>query len=173
MLKQTNQTVTKDVSATEFAQRVQIAIQKSQANGKPFLIILLQLANMSTFRAQRPTSVVISLMRELEAGIRKSVHPSQYVGRLHDGLGFVFEGMEVGQADILARRLVMIAQSIIKNGKFNDLSSRWSDILYQFLFPNKPGILLPCVGWSVYPRDGMTGNDLVKRALHHLAELRR
>src|SRR5438045_2975287 len=121
MLKQTNQSAVRDVAATEFASRIQLAVQRSQGNGKPFLVILLQLANMPAFRSQRPTSVVISLLRELEFGIRKSVHPSQYVGKLHDGLGLVFEGVEVGQADILGRRLVMLAQSIIKNGKYNDL----------------------------------------------------
>jgi hypothetical protein len=160
-------------SSLEFARRVQDAITRSDSSGKPFSVVLLQLANMAAFRSQRPSHVCNGLLRELQSGMRKAVHPNQYVGILHDGLGLVFENVELGQVDVLGRRLVMVAQSIIKSGQYNDLSSRWSDIIYQFLWPNKPGIVFPCIGWSMYPRDGASGQELVKRALNHLSELRR
>lgn len=160
-------------TAKEFSERVQLAMKRSQETGRPFLVILLQLANMAAFRAQRPNHVVVALLRELLASARKAVHPNQYVGIMNDGLGLVFEGIDSGQADVLGRKLVMLATHVIKTGRYNDLSSRWSEIIYQFLWPNKPGIIYPCVGWAVYPRDGVTGHDLVKRAFHHLAELRR
>ena len=90
---------------------------------------------MQAFKNQRPTLVVNALLRELLSAARKSIHPTQYVGVVADGLGFVFEGVEVGQADVLERKLVMITQNIIRTGKYNDLSSRWTDIIYQFADP--------------------------------------
>ncbi len=160
-------------TATEFFNRIDEAVKRSNQTGRPFLVVLIQLANMQAFKQQRPTHVVNALMRELLNLARKSIHTSQYTGVVGDGLGFVFEGVEVGQADILSRKLVMIAQHVIKTGKYNDLSSRWTDIIYQFLWPNKPGIVYPYAGWSIYPRDGVSARDLANRAMAHLAELRR
>jgi GGDEF domain-containing protein len=173
MDKTTQVGVSNQVTASEFAARIQSSINKSGQTGRPFLVLLIQIANMQAFRNQRPTLVVNALLREILTAVRKALHPSQYVGVFQDGLGFVFEGMDVGQADVLARKLTMLTQHVIKTGKYNDMSSRWTDIIYQFLWPNKPGIIFPCAGWSVYPRDGMTPRDMVKRAMAHIAELRR
>lgn len=161
------------VTGSEFFTRIDEGIKRTNETGRPFLAIMIQLVNLQAFKQQRPTHVVNSLMRELLSLARKSIHTSQYVGIVGEGLGFIFEGVEVGQADILSRKLVMIAQHVIKTGKYNDLSSRWSDILYQFLWPNKPGILYPSAGWAIYPRDGTTGRDIATRAMAHVAELRR
>lgn len=164
---------TNQAGGAEFLTRIDSAIEKSVRTDRPFLVILIQIANMPAFRQQRPTLVVNSLLRELLASARKAIHPSQFVGVVQDGLGFVFEQVEMGQADILARKLCMLAQHVIKTGKYNDLSSRWSDIIYQFLWPNKPGILYATAGWAIYPRDGAGSRDLAKRAMAHVAELRR
>ncbi len=173
MYKMTQTAAATRVTGTEFFTRIDEGINRTNQTGRPFLVIMIQLANLQAFKEQRPTHVVNALMREMLTLARKSIHTTQYVGVIGDGLGFVFEGVEVGQADILTRKLVMIAEHVIKTGKYNDLSSRWTEIIYQFLWPNKPGILYPTAGWAIYPRDGATARSIANRALAHVAELRR
>src|SRR5436190_1676920 len=100
MEKMTQIGVSNQVTAGEFAARIQASISKSGQTGRPFLVLLIQIANMRAFRNQRPTLVVNALLREILTAVRKALHPSQYVGVFQDGLGFVFEGMDVGQADV-------------------------------------------------------------------------
>ena len=114
--------------------------------------------------------MVASLLREYYQAVRRAVHPSQYVGYFHEGLALVFEGVDVGYVDSISRRLVALTQGIIRTGRYNDLTSRWTDILYQFLSSN-PGILYSRVGWAIYPRDGESATELLSRARRHSMEL--
>ncbi|MFN0118703.1 MAG: hypothetical protein ACKVQC_10505 [Elusimicrobiota bacterium] len=158
-------------NASEFVSKIQTAMRKSDSTNKGFFVILLQLQNIDQFKKKRPSHVLNSLYRELFYSIRQAVHPSQFVGIFENGLGLVFDNIDVGQVDTIARRLVVLTQQVIRNGKYNDLASRWTDIVYDFLFPNKPMLLMPKVGWSIYPRDGATPLELISRAYHHSTEL--
>jgi hypothetical protein len=117
--------------------------------------------------------VVYNLHREIGIALRKVVHSSQFVGRFQDGFGLVFDAVDLGEMDTIARKLGVLIQNVIKTGKYNDLSGRWSEIVYQFLNPSAPIMIFPRVGWAVYPRDGKTAQDVVKRALCHIQELSR
>jgi hypothetical protein len=128
---------------------------------------------MAEFRKKRPTHVVNGFLRELHSAIRMAVHPSQYVGIYNDGLGMVFDAVDPGKVDTVARRLVSLTQNVIRTGHYNDLTSRWTDILQQFLWPNNPSLLFARVGWAVYPRDGGSPQELITRAHRHVAELAR
>jgi GGDEF domain-containing protein len=166
--------VTKEVAASnDFAIKIQQCMQQSQASGRFFFIVLLQVANLNEFRKKRPPLVVKQLLREIGMAVRQAVHSSQFVGYFQDGLGLVFDAVDPGQVDTIAQRLIVITQNTIRKGKYNDLSSRWTDIIFQFLHPSNPGILFPCVGWAVYPRDGENDTDLVRRALCHIQERER
>ena len=164
---------TKTIAVGEhFAQRIQAAIHKSQQNNRPFFILALQLENFQLFKKRRSRTVVSALSQELFQVVRMALHSSQYVGLFQDGLGLVFEMTDVNHVDQISQKLVIIAQNVTKAGKYNDLTSRWTDIIYQFLWPNKPDLLIPKVGWAIYPRDGATPYELAKRALYHSSESR-
>jgi GGDEF domain-containing protein len=158
---------------SDLQERIKIEIQKASKANKGFFIIMLQLENMETFRKRRPSHVVNGLMREMFQAVRHAVHPSQYVGYYRDGLVLIFDRVEVGQIDTISRRLVSLAQHVIRTGRYNDLTSRWTDILYEFLCPNKPCILYTRVGWAIYPRDGEGATSLLNRAIHHKLEISR
>jgi hypothetical protein len=69
--------------------------------------------------------------------------------------------------------LVSLTQNVIRTGHYNDLTSRWTDILQQFLWPNNPGLLFTRVGWAIYPRDGAGAMDIINRAKAHVTEMSR
>src|SRR5262245_34118021 len=96
--------------ASEFANKIDLAIKRCESTSHPFAVLLIQVANMGGFRAQRPTHVVQALLRELHAAIRKAVHQDQFVGIFQDGVGLVLETNDVGNIDIVARKLVTLAQ---------------------------------------------------------------
>lgn len=157
----------------DLSDRVNYEINKSQETNSGFFVILLQLQNMAAFRKRRPPHVVNGLLREMHQAVRTAVHPSQHVGIYQDGLALVFNKIDVGQIDTISSRLVSLIQHVIRAGKYNDLTSRWTDIIYEFLSPNKPSVLYTRVGWAIYPRDGRSTSELVKRAHHHSLELSR
>lgn len=157
----------------DLTSRLTAAIHRSQELNRPFVYVTIQIANITAFRNRSSQVVVNNLFRELYNGIRQAVHPSQFVGPTQDGLGIVFEGADVGQVDMMSRRLLALAQHIIRSGRYNDLSSRWSDIIRQFLLPGNPGLIFPKIGWAIYPRDGMAAKNLISRALQHIVELSR
>jgi hypothetical protein len=147
-------------------------MHRGEESGRSCFIVILQIENIGAFRKRRPEHVVRSLFRELASAVRVAVHPSQFVGEFCDGVGLVFDAVDAGYADTISQRLVAQAQHVIRLGKYNDLASQWTDVISQFLFPNKPGMLFPSVGWAVCPRDGTTPRQLINRALHHADEMR-
>ncbi len=147
-------------------------MRKSQETGRPFATVVLQIENIEIFKKRRSPDVVTGLFHQIFHAVRMAVHSSQFVGLFHNGLGLVFDGIDVGQVDTLSAKVAGVAQRVIREGKYNDLTSRWSDIIMQFLAPHNPGILFSKVGWGIYPRDGATPMQLVNRALNHAAELR-
>jgi GGDEF domain-containing protein len=157
----------------DFMGRVQAAMKKSAETNRPFFILLLKVENLEEFRKKRPDHVVNGFLREMFSSIRMAVHPSQYVGYLPEGVGLIFDAVDPGKVDTIARRLVSLTQNVIRTGHYNDLTSRWTDILQQFLWPNNPGLLFTRVGWAIYPRDGAAATDLLNRARAHVAELAR
>jgi hypothetical protein len=148
-------------------------MKNSDGNNRPFFIVALQIENIAAFKKMRPTHVVNGLFREIYQGVRQALHPSQYVGMFENGLALVFDGVDVGHADEICQKLVTLTQQVIRAGHYNDFTSRWTDILYQFLSPSSPGVLFTRVGWAIYPRDGATPLEIINRALHHSAELNR
>ena len=163
----------KSVIGNDLSERINFEIAKSQETNSGFFVILLQMQNMPIFRKRRPPHVVNSLLREIQQAVRVAVHPSQHVSIFQDGLALVFNKIDVGQIDTISARLVSLTQHVIRAGKYNDLSSRWTDIIYEFLSPNKPSVLFTKVGWAIFPRDGKSPAELVKRAFHHAIELSR
>ena len=75
--------------------------------------------------------------------------------------------------DQIGRGLASLAAKVIKEGRYYDIKGRWTDIIKQFLFPSDPPLLLPRVGWAIYPRDGQDEKQLLCRAVYHLKELNR
>lgn len=161
---------TRPAAPNDIVTKVETAMKRTSDQGKVFFVITLQIENLDQFRKRRPASVVASLLRELFQAVRMAVHPSQYVTYFNDGLALVFEGVDVGHVDSISRRLVTLTQNVIRSGRYNDLTSRWTDILYQFL-SNNPGILYSRVGWAIFPRDGASALDLLQRARRHSTEL--
>jgi len=159
------------IGNNEFTGQIEMAIKKATETNRSIFILLLQIENMGQFRQKRPAHVVNGFVRELYSAVRTAVHPSQFVGVYQDGIGLVFDAVDPGKADAIARRLVALTQNVIRTGHYNDITSRWTDILQQFLWPNNPGMLMARVGWGVFPRDGGTPGALIGRARNHLQEL--
>jgi hypothetical protein len=88
-----------------------------------------------------------------------------------DGLGLVLDGVDVGMVDTVSQRLLSLSQHVIRAGQYNDLATKWSEIIYQFLFPARPGLLYTKIGWAIYPRDGESVTELTSRAIKHAHEL--
>ncbi len=169
---QTNQTGQAAPStASDFSSRIQLAMKKTAETSRPFFIVMLKIENMPEFRKNRPEHVVNGFLREMYNAVRMAVHPSQHVGVFQDGLGLIFDAVDPGKVDTIARRLVSLTQNVIRQGHYNDMTSRWTDILQQFLWPNNPSLLFARVGWAIYPRDGQSAQDLINRAKAHVAEL--
>ena len=159
------------ITGSEFAGQIQMAMKKTAESNRPFFIVMIKIENMPEFRKNRPAHVVNGFLREMFNAIRLAVHPSQYVGVHQDGLGLVFDAVDPGKVDTIARRLVSLTQNVIRAGHYNDMTSRWTDILQQFLWPNNPGLLFARVGWAIYPRDGASAQAIIARAMAHTAEL--
>jgi GGDEF domain-containing protein len=160
-------------NGTDFAVKIRQAIEKSRSNGKPFFVMIFQIANLEPFLKRRSQTVVYNLLREIGMTLRRVVHSSQFVGRFQDGFGLVFDAVETGEMDIIAKKLGYHIQNVISSGHYNDLSGKWTEIVFQFLHPSVPLMIYPMVGWAVHPRDGENAEELVKRALCHLKELSR
>lgn len=155
---------------SDLSQRIETAIGNSQRTNKPFAVITIQVANLDPYKKKGQQAAIHQLLRELHAGIRKAVHASQFIGFAHDGIVVVLDGIDTGTVDTLSRRLVALSQHILRQGRFQDLTARWTDIIHQFLFPNNPLPLVPIAGWALFPRDGGTPADLVKRSIRHAYE---
>lgn len=169
---QTQQTAAAAQTTTgEFVGNIQIAMRKSTESNRPFFIVLIKIENMAEFKKSRPAHVVNGFLREMHNAVRMAVHPSQYVGAFQDGLGLLFDAVDPGKVDTIARRLVSLVQNVIRQGHYNDMTSRWTDILQQFLWPNNPSLLFARVGWAIYPRDGSSAQEILNRAKAHVAEL--
>jgi hypothetical protein len=172
MNKTTQNIALNQVTSGEFVNRIQNSIQKSKESGRPFAILLIQIPQLNQMKIQRPV-VARALEKELYQTIRNAVHPHQFVGIYQHGLGLVFDMMDVGNIDVLGKKLLLLSQYVVRNGKYNDISGRWTDIVYKFLFPQSPDLIQSKIGWAIAPRDGGTPRDLIKRAYHHIAELSR
>lgn len=156
--------------AGEFGSQVELAVRKCAPLQRPFFVVLLQVNGLDAFRPRHAPEETNRLLRDLYGAIRRAVHASQYVGVFRNGLGVVFDAADPGQVDIISQRLVGLCQQAIRTGRYNDITSKWSDILLQFLSPSSNPVLVAQVGWSIYPRDGMTSGDIIKRAWAHLTE---
>jgi len=157
-------------SSKEFAEKVQICIHNTLQNSRPFFIILVNIANLESFEKRRSGLEALSLMRDIGMAVRNVVHPSQFVGFFQSGLGLVFDAVDPGNLDKIAQRLAIVIQNAIRASHCNDFQGRWSDIIFQFLHPNDPGIVYPKVGWAIYPRDGEDINKLIARAQFIIAQ---
>lgn len=160
-------------AGTDFASHITRTIENSRKTGRPFFVMVFQIANLQPFLQRRSETVVYNLMREIGMNLRRVVHPSQFVGRFQDGFGLVFDAVDMGEMDSIAKKLGILIHNVIRAGKYNDLSGKWTEIVMQFLNPSTPLTVYPKVGWAVYPRDGQTAQDVVKRALCHIQELSR
>lgn len=157
--------------SNEFATQVQMTIQKNLASHRPFFILVIRILNFEAFKKTRPLDVSRSLLQNVYNMVRRAVHTSQYVGMTPDGVGIVFDAVDAGQVDSIAQKLGLLVQNVIRQGKYNDLSGRWTDIIYQFLHPAGGAVLMTKVGWAISPRDGDSAAQLIKRALCHIDEL--
>lgn len=153
----------------DLAGNVTVAVKKAAANGRGFVLIMLQIAQLASFRKRRSPDVVSNLLRELYQAARTVVHPSQYVGIYKDGIGLIFEGVDPGRVDDVVRKLIALGDRVIKDGHYNDMSMSLTDLLYQLL-TTSPSVMYTEAGWSVYPRDGGNAADIIKRAAYHMAE---
>ncbi len=154
----------------DFGSHMLTAIDHSKASDRPFFILVLQIENSQSFKKRNSPSVVDAFFKELYHLVRSAVHQSQFVGPFKNGLGLVFDAVDVGHVDSIAKKLAGLVQNVIRAGKYNDLTGRWSDLIYQFLHPNTPGMIFPQVGWAIYPRDGVDPKALLTRALYHIVE---
>src|SRR5262249_45282267 len=153
-------------------ERLDFAMRKHGPSETPCLLFLVQIDHLAELRKRRPEHVINGLFRELFMVVRQAVHPSQFVGYHADGVGVVLEATDPGNCDRIANRLVSLARHVIREGKYNDLTSRWTDILFQFLSPGGGAVLTPSVGWAVFPRDGNSPTTLINRATRHIVERR-
>jgi len=151
-------------TSNEFAAKVQGCIQKSSQTGRPFFIFVLHINNLESFEKKRSKVEKMGLLKDIGTAVRNVVHPSQFVGYYKNGLGLVFDAVDAGMVDKIAQRLVIVVQNALRSSHYNDFQGRWSDIIYQFIHPNDPGIVFPRVGWAVYPRDGNDLQKLIDRA---------
>jgi GGDEF domain-containing protein len=175
-MKEATQTHNQQISASQttpsaFVSAIQDAQKKAVELDRQFFIVLIQIENFADFRNKRAPHVANAFLRELLSTVRAAVHPSQYVGVYEHGLGLIFSGVDAGKVDSIAQRLGNLAQNVIRKGHYNDLSSRWTDVLTQFLFPSNAQLLMARAGWAIYPRDGATPGNLITRAKNHIAEL--
>lgn len=157
----------------DFSQRIDYAIQKSRVIERPFFVMLIQLENMESFTKKHPRYVTLNLYKEIFQTFRKVVHPTQFVGSFQNGFGFVFDRVDVGSVDTIAKQSLALCAKVIREGRYNDMTGRWTEIIAQFLLPQKPIVIHPRAGWAIYPRDGANPTLLVKRALYHMKELNR
>lgn len=155
--------------AGDLTGNLDMAVKKAAAANRGFIFVLLQVAQLSSLRKRRSPEVVASLLRELYHAVRAVVHPSQFVAVYKDGVGVVFDGVDAGRVDEVVRRLIVLGDRVLKDGHYNDLSMSISDLLYQLLTIS-PAEVSTAAGWAIYPRDGQSGADILKRASYHLAE---
>lgn len=158
------------VPSSEMTAQVELALSKSRQTQRPFFVVLIQIDNLAAFQRRRSAPETHLLLRELHAGVRKAVHPSQPVVMVRDGVGVVFDAGEPGQVDLISRRLVSLCQTVIRKGGYNDLNAKWSDLLYQFLVPGGGAVMVARAGWAIYPRDGESASDILNRAWAHLRQ---
>lgn len=157
-------------SGQEFLALIRGVLQKNQSSQQPFFIVVIRFKNMEVFRKRRSQEALRNFFVELFLTVRQAVHKSQQVCYFQEGLGLIFDRVDPGYADVISKRLFLITQHVIRRGKYNDLVGRWTDIIYQFLTPNGSPLLVPIVGWAVYPRDGASPQELVTRAIYHASE---
>lgn len=157
----------------DFTDRIASTIEFSKRGGKPFFVVLLQIENFEEYAKRHPRYVALNLQKELYMNLRRCIHSSQFVGTFQNGFGFVFNGVDIGHVDNIGRGLATLAMKVIREGRYNDLATRWTSILQQFLHPGKPSMIFPRIGWSIYPRDGENSKDMIHRAIYHLKELNR
>lgn len=165
------QTTARPGVAQELNSSITMAMQKSRESNKAFAVITLQIENLEIFRRRQTPSIANKLLNDLLSNVRRAVHPSQYVCVFRDGLGLVLDGVDLGMVDTVAQRLLTLSQHVIRAGQYNDLAAKWSEIIYQFLFPARPGLLYTKIGWAIYPRDGESATELTARAIKHANEL--
>lgn len=158
--------------AGELTTQVEIALSKARQTQRPFFVVLIQIQNLAAFRRRRSADAANRLIREIHAAVRRAVHASQHVGIVRDGVAVVFDAAEPGQVDLISSRLAALCQGVLRAGGYNDLSSSWSDMLYQFLVPGNGGVMEARAGWAIHPRDGDSAVDIVKRAWASLGQTR-
>ncbi len=157
-------------SSNEFAAKIHTCIQKTNETGRPFFVVLVQLSNIESFARRRNKQEALNLLREIGTAVRKVIHPSQFVGYYQNGLGLIFDAVDPGMVDRIAQRLVIVIQNAIRLSNCNDFQGRWTDIIFQFLHPNNPGVVFPRVGWALFPRDGEDFDKLILRAQYMIAQ---
>ena len=149
-----------------------MVVKKSAKNQRGFLFLLLQIRDLDSFRKRRSAEAVERLRRDLFRGIRAAVHASQYVGIYQDGVGVVLEGLDAGRADEMANRLMALGNRVLREGRYNEPPASWTDMIYDFLMV-MPNVMTTEAGWSVFPRDGATATDILRRAVYHRLERNR
>ena len=159
-------------SSGELTAQIELALSKAKQTQRPFFVVLIQIENMAAYRRRKSNDAANRLVREIHTSVRRAVHASQHVGVVKDGVAVVFDAAEPGQVDLISQRLAALCQGLIRAGGYNDLSTSWGDVLYQFLVPGGGHPMEAKAGWAIYPRDGDSAADIVKRAWAHLVQKR-
>lgn len=157
----------------DFNEKIDQTILENHQSGHLFYIVLLQIDNLEAYAKRCAPNVVLNLQADLFAHIRRVIPSSQFVGSFQTGFGLVFDHGDLSKLEGVARDLGGLAMKVIRNGGYNDIPSKWTDMIQQFLFPARPSMLFPRVGWAIYPRDGHNTKQLLHSALHHLNKLNR
>lgn len=157
----------------ELTERIEWTIKRCRESERPFFILILQLENFEAFSRRYPRYVCLNLLRDLFQAFRRAVPTNLFIGHYKNGFGFIFDLLEGGMVDRLARALSSLATKVARDGHYNQMASRWTEIIRQFLFPQAPLFLIPRIGWAIFPRDGQDSDHLLKRALYHLKEFNR
>jgi len=147
----------------DFLKRIDYSVHNSKTSGHCFLTIVLHIENWGEYCRHHDASLVEEFIRDLYETVRKTVKPDQYVCVLPEGLGLVFEGISEDMVLPICQRLQSSAQFVIRAGHYNDVGTRWADVLQRFLFPHAAELIYPQVGAVLSPRDGKTSRDILNR----------
>jgi len=150
----------------EYQHQIDLLIKRHQNLNDPFIVIIMQIKDLKVLSDRLPRYILMNLIRDLHQSFRRVIPRDQYIASFKNGFGFIFTGLNPGRVDVLTRNLIQIAAKVIRDGKYNNLVSRWTDILHQFLTGKEKILFKITSGWSIYPRDGVESRQLIERALY-------
>ena len=148
--------------------RIEMTMKTGEQTGRGFALLVLSIENLASLARRRPADAQ-AVLRELYHAVRGAVHPSQFVAAHKNGIAVIFEGMGAGHADDAGRRLMLLGDKVVKAAQQKLRTSPLEELLNMILAPQR--IAFRCeIGWAIYPRDGGSAAEIMKRAEAHLAE---